>query len=207
MRKILLTYSSFVIACLVVIVGFITATTYIQLAAVILLYPLLVFFAFKILPLKTRMQPSKKPAEIVEELKRESVGISDIDKRVFLKLIGGAGLFLFFFSIFNKRAEGLFFKNLPPPGVQGSVYLQDTSGNKIDPATKKTFDDYSISDIENNVITYYGFISKNRAWYIMQVDTATGAFRYSKASSNYSANWNNRANLKYDFFDNVFYKN
>jgi hypothetical protein len=133
-----------------------------------------------------------------------NIGISDIDKRVFLKLIGGAGISLFLFSIFNKRAEGLFFKSLPASGVSGAVSLEDIAGNKIDPAQKKPLDDYSISDIENGIITFYGFISKDSSWYIMRVDTNTGAFRYTKDKSNFRANWANRQNLKYDYLDNVF---
>lgn len=207
MQKILLS-TSCVIAYLAVIAAFITATTYLQLTVAILLYPVLIFFACKVLPLRTKKQFSNnhevEADEKVSVIQRDSVGISDIDKRAFLKLIGGAGITLFLFSIFNKRAQGLFFKSLPSNGASGSVSLQDPAGNKIDPAQKKPLDGYSISDIENNVITYYGFISKDRTWYIMRVDTTTGTFRYCKASSNYSANWNNRANLKFDFFDNVF---
>ena len=215
MRKFLLTYCSFVFACTVVIAAFITATTYIQLAGAILLYPVLAFFAYKVLPYNWRHTKPPlqefshlpaKPTEKVEATARESIGISDIDKRVFLKLIGGAGVSLFLFSIFNKKAEGLFFKNLPVPGTSGTTAsLQDIAGNKIDPAQKKPLDDYSISDIDNGVITFYGFINKNRSWYIMRVDTNTGAFRYTKDKSNFRANWSNRTNLKYEYFDDVFY--
>ena len=214
MPKTVLTYSSLAIACLVVIAVFITTTTYTQLAAAILLYPLLAYFALKAFPRKTRISPSRNPvtevpplvksAETVEGNKRESVGISDIDKRVFLKLIGGAGVSLFLYSIFNKKAEGLFFKGLPASGTSGSVSLQDIAGNKIDPSQKKPLDGYSISDIENGIIAFYGFISKDSSWYIMRLDISTGAFRYTKDKSNFRANWSNRANLKYDYFDNVF---
>ena len=247
MLKLLLTYCSFVIACLVVVVAFMTATTYTQLVVAILLYPMFVYFALKVFPRKARSNPSKKsvtevpppvksaeeaiPAYLnlnpethpslrgsedhlgsrttesktgrqVEAAKRESVGISDIDKRAFLKLIGGTGLAFFLYSIFNKKAEGLF----PgmAPAAPGLTLLKDTAGNKIDPAQKKPLDDYSISDIENGTISFYGFISKDGAWYIMRLDTNTGAFRYTKDKSNFRANWTNRANLKYDFFDSIF---
>ena len=220
MHKILLTYFSFVIACLVVIVAFITATTYIQLAVAILLYPLLVFFAYKVIPHKwkyslkkpvTSVEPplqtfpshSVKPAEKVEAAKVESIGISDIDKRVFLKLIGGAGLFLFLFSIFNKKAEGLFFKSLPGP-VSGKVSLEDIAGNKIDPAQAHPMDGYRISEIDDNIISFYGFTNKDDAWVVMRVDTDTGSFRYAKGDSNFPGSWTNRENLKYDYFNNIF---
>ena len=213
-NKLFLIYFSFVITFLVVIMAFITATTYIQLALAILLYPLLAFFAYKILPIKQEnMESTPQPVTpfiaktervVVDtkiDNKNENISISDIDKRVFLKLIGGTGLALFLFSIFNKRAESIFFKSLPG---SGRISLENIAGNKIDPAQKKPLDDYSISDVLNSDITFYGFVSKDGAWYIMRVDTQTGTFRYAKDSSSYSDNWNNRANLKYDLFDNVF---
>ena len=218
MSKLLLAYFSFVIACLVVIVAFITAATYTQLAIAILLYPLLVFFAYKVFPktwmyrLKklTKTQPvpgyssqTIKQAEKFEEINRESVGISDIDKRVFLKLIGGAGLFLFFFSIFNKKAENLFFKNLPG-SVSGKISLEDISGNKIDPSQNHPTDGYIISEIDDNLVSFYGYTNKDGAWYIARIATDTGSFRYIKGDSDFPGNWNNRVNLKYDYFSKIF---
>ena len=197
-KRKLLTCCSFVIASLAVIAAFMTATTYIQLAVAILLYPVLAFFAYKVFlhnwshtkpPLQELSPLPAKPTEIVEAAERGNVGIADIDKRVFLKLIGGAGLSFFLFSIFNKRAEGLF------PGP---------AGNKIDPVQKKPLDGYSISDIEYGTINYYGFVSEDSSWYIMRLDTSTSAFRYTKDKSNFRANWINRGNLKYDFFDSIF---
>lgn len=214
MRKLLLTYCSFVITCLVVIAAFISATTYIQLAGAILLYPLLVYFAFKAFPRKTRRYPSKNPvtaiqplvksAEKVETAKRENIGISDIDKRVFLKLIGGAGVSLFLFSIFNKKAEGIFFKSLPGSGAPGRVSLEDIAGNKINPAQSQPMDGYRISEIDDNVITFYGFIKNGGAWFIMKADTDTGSFRYARGDGNFPGNWTNRENLKYDYYSSVF---
>jgi hypothetical protein len=211
MRKILIIYTSFIVACTGVIVAFITATTYVQLAVAILLYPVLVFFAYKLIPIKTRHHSSAaeeaaspiQSAEVTMETKSGSVGISDIDKRVFLKLIGAAGVFLFFFSIFNKKAEGLFFKNLPG-NVSGSVSLQDAAGNKINPAQSQPMDGYRITEIEDNVVSFSGFTNKDGAWVIMRVDTDTGSFRYSKGDSNFPGSWTNREKLKYDYFNNIF---
>ncbi|MBI2593910.1 hypothetical protein HYW44_04705 [Candidatus Daviesbacteria bacterium] len=216
MQKIYLTYTSFVVACLAVIAAFITATTYLQLTVAILLYPVLIFFAYKALPLRTKKQfsdndeievefePVPPPDENVTVIQRNSVGISDIDKRAFLKLIGGAGITLFLFSIFNKKAEGLFFKNIPPSGASGSVSLQDLAGNKIDPARSQPTDGYRISEIDDNVITFYGFTNKDGAWFVMREDTDNGSFRYAKGDSNFSGNWIKRENLKYDYYSNIF---
>ena len=212
MRKILI-YCSFIIAGLVVIAAFLTATTYTQLAVAILIYPLLVCFAFKAFPRKAQMYPLKKPvtaviqppvkpAEKVESDKeKNTLGITDIDKRVFLKLIGGVGLSLFLFSIFNKKAEGLFFKSLPAPG---KVSLEDIAGNKIDPAQNQPTDGYRISEIDDNVVTFYGFTNKDGAWFVMREDTDTGSFRYARGDGNFPGNWTNREKLKYDYFSNVF---
>ena len=210
MRKIL-TCCSFVIASLVVIVAFMTATTYIQLAVAIVLYPLLVYFAFKAFPRKTWRYTSKKPVtpiptpkstEKVEAAKTDNVDITDIDKRAFLKLIGGAGLSFFLFSIFSKKAEGLF------PGIAaagpGTTLLKDTAGNKIDPAQSQPMDGYRISEIDDNAISFYGFTNKDGAWFIMKEDTDTGSFRYSRGDSNFPGGWANREHLKYDYFSNVF---
>lgn len=213
MRKIL-TYCSFAIASLIVVAAFLTSTTYTQLTVAILLYPLLIYFAFRAFPRRAQIHPSKKPvtaaviqppvkpAEKVEPLKEKNMmGIADIDRRVFLKLIGGVGFSLFLFSIFNKKAEGLFFKNLPAPGT---VSLQDSTGKKIDPAQSQPTDGYRISEIDDNVITFYGFINKDGAWYVMREDPDTGSFRYCRGDSNFSGNWTNREKLKYDYYSNVF---
>lgn len=214
-----LTCCSFVIASIVVIVVFVTATTYAQLAVAIVLYSLLVCFAFKVFPRKARRYFSKKPVTATiqppvksaetampagrqaEGAKRENVGIADIDKRAFLKLIGGAGLLVFLFSIFNKKPDGLFFKSLPG---SGKVSLENIAGNKIDPAQVQPMDGYRISEIDDNVITFYGFTNKDGAWIVMREDTDTGSFRYTKGDSNFPGNWTNRENLKYDYFNNVF---
>lgn len=220
MSKIILTYFSFVIACLVVIVAFITATSYIQLAVAILLYPLLVFFSFKLFSKRVKDQASEKSVaidqsipqeqatptakpEIVASAKTDSIGISDIDKRVFLKLIGGAGVFLFLFSIFNKKTESLFYKNLPG-SVAGQVALEDINGKKIDPAQNQPLDGYSISEIDDNIISYYGYTNVEGAWFITRIDSDTGTIRYARGDKDLPSNWSSRANLKYDYFNKVF---
>jgi len=147
------------------------------------------------------VQPTEKVEVETAKSIREEVGIADIDKRAFLKLIGGVGISLFLFSIFNKKAEGLLFKSLP---ASGTTSLLDTDGNKINPAERQPMDGYKISEIDDNEITFYGFTDKNGAWLIMREDTDTGSFRYVKGASNFPGNWTNRENLAYDYFHNVF---
>lgn len=216
--RILLNYLSFIVACWVVLVAFITAQTYLQLAGAVLLFPLIVYFIFKIFPRKARrhskraetaaqqsaaVQPMAKSAEKIG-IESRSISISDIDKRVFLKLIGGAGVALFLFSIFNKRAENTLFKNLAPSQAPGAVSIQDNAGNKINPAQTQPTDGYRISEIDDDVISFHGFTNKDGAWYIMKGSAESGAFRYVIGSSNFPENWTKRKNLRYDYYSNVF---
>ncbi len=209
----ILTWCSFVIVSLIVIAAFVTATNYIQLAVAIILYPPLVYFSFKAFPRKTRSYPSGKPVTAIQQQakstekpetgKRENISIADIDKRAFLKLIGGTGLILFLLSIFNKNAGGLF-PGIAPAG-SGLTLLKDTAGNKIDPAQNQPLDGYRISEVDdNNTIAFYGFINKDGAWFIMKGDANTGSFRYAKGNSDFPNNWARRENLKYDYFYKLF---
>ncbi len=211
-RSKILTWCSFAVVSLIVVVAFVTATTYIQLAVAIILYPVLVYFSFKAFPRKTRSF-SRKPVTAIQSLvkstekadseKREGISIADIDKRAFLKLIGGTGIILFLLSIFNKNAGGLF-PGIAPAGA-GLTLLKDTAGNKIDPAQNQPLDGYRISEVDDNTaVAFYGFINKDGAWFIMKGDADTGSFRYSRGNSDFPSNWARRGNLKYDYFYKLF---
>lgn len=209
MKKLLI-YYNFIVITFLVVVGFLTATNPMQLLAATLFFPLFVYFAVRVFPRRTKavylptveekesLEPiTKAEDKKVEKLKREGV---DIDRRAFLKLIGTAGLSLFLFSMFTKKAEAAFFGSVPGPGT---ISLKDTAGNKIDPAEKYPTDGYNITDIDDATPAYYGFLNKSGAWFI-QKEGASGDYRYVKGSSGYTTNWTNRASLTYDYFDNVF---
>ena len=213
MKKLLI-YYNFVIVSLMVVVGFVSANNYLQLATSVLFFPLFVYFALQIIPRRnkaihlppkiavTEIETSSPEVEVLDKevvkLKKEGV---DVDRRMFLKLIGSAGLSVFLFSMFTKRAEAAFFGSAPGPGV---VAIKDSLGNKIDPAEKQPTDGYKIADIDDSSPAYYGFTDKNGSWFIQREDGSTGSYRYSKGSSSYSSNWSNRANLTYGYFDNIF---
>ncbi len=208
MRK-TITYSSIVAASLLVSLVFVTSKTYTQLGVAVLLYPTLVYFAIKVFPRKiwktpviTVQIPSVQKVE-TEAAKPagEHVNVSDIDKRAFLKLIGAAGISFFLFSLFGKRAEGPFFGKL---AGSETTALKDIAGNKIDPAERQPLDGYQISEIDDNMIAYYGFTNKNGAWLIMREETDATSFRYTKGDSEFPGNWNNREKLSYDYYHNVF---
>lgn len=201
----------FVIAGFLVGATFVTATTYFQLIIGTLLYPLLIIIFLVAFPRKVRIRysggsvttslPPVGPAAN-EAAKGKNVGIIDIDKRSFLKLIGGAGIAFFLFSVFRNKIEGLFFKNLPVPAT-GS--LQNISNTKIDGlAHHEPMDGYTISEVDDSITAFYGFINNDNSWFIMEEDAEKGSFRYARGASNFPGNWANRTNLKYDYYNNVF---
>lgn len=127
--------------------------------------------------------------------------IADINKRLFLKLIGSAGLGLFVFSLFSKQSHAAFFGSMPGPGI---IKLKDSNDNVIDPAQKEPTDGYEIQDVDDSTTpSYYGFVDKDGRWYITKEDT-DGSFRYVRGAANYSTSWTTRDLLSYDYFNNVF---
>ena len=184
--------------------GLIGAKNIPQLISGVIFLPLTGYFIFQVLPKRKRAisipaivlkQPIKLP-----KMNEFSSSKIDIDRRQFLKLISSAGLSLFLFSIFAKKAEAAFFGSVPGPGT---VALKDTAGAQIDPAIKTPTDGYKISQIDDSSPAYYGFVDKNGAWFIMKEDSS-GNYRYTKGASSFSTNWTNRASLTYDLFDVIF---
>jgi hypothetical protein len=214
MKKLLI-YYSFIIVSIMVVSGFLTASSYPQLVVASLFFPLFAYFAVRVFPRRAKAAPvpqsavvipvSTKPAhkedKEVTKLKKEGV---DIDRRMFLKLIGSAGLSIFFFSLFTKRAEAAFFGSVPGPGI---VSIKDSAGVKIDPAEKHPTDGYRVTEIDDaGADTYTGFVKKGGAWYIVKEIGVGGdsSYRYFKGSSGFSTNWTNRTGLSYGYYDDIF---
>lgn len=197
-----------------VILGFTTASSLPQLLAAVIFFPLMAYFGNQIIP--RRRQALILPELIKPRLKRlgradiasEPVILKeenrykgfDVDRRMFLKLIGSAGLAMFVMAIFSNKAQGAFFGSVPGPGT---VALKDSTGAQIDPAIKTPTDGYKITEVDDSTTSYYGFLDKDGKWYIMQ-ESSSGAYRYSKGTTNFSTNWTNRASLSYDYFHNIF---
>lgn len=209
--KNLIKYSTFVFACFFVAWVFITATTFDQLAAGIFIYPLFVIFAYKIFSDKMRSHPPKilptvaihppRAQAKAEQDEKSNISIADIDKRVFLKLIGGAGLSFFLYSLFSKKTEDVFFKT---PSRQEKITIADLEGKQISPAQSHPLDGYNIAEIEDEIISFYGYMNKDGSWYVLKLDTVTGSFRYARGSKDFPIAWKNRKNLKYGYFNNMF---
>ncbi len=207
----ILIYYSFVISSLVVVMGFVSAGSLTQMISGVIFVPLLIYFASQVFPRRTRAVRLPKTPEIIIQtnedkvdektikLKKEGV---DIDRRTFLKLIGSAGLSLFLFSIFTKRAEAAFFGSVPGPGT---VSVKDIAGNKINPAEKQPTDGYRISRLDDASPAYYGFTNKDGAWFVMK-ELEDGSYLYRKGNSGFAAAWAERGNIgiTYDEFENVF---
>lgn len=201
----LLVYYGFIVSSLVVITGFASVRSPVELVSAILFSPILIYFFIKILPKRSKainvpLVASAIPIEVIK-LKKEGV---DIDKRMFLKLIGSAGLSIFIFSLFTKKAEAAFFGSVPGPGT---VSIKDSAGVKIDPAEKHPTDGYKITEIDDaGSDTYTGYIKRGGAWYIVkEIGSGTdSSYRYTKGGSDFTTNWTNRTGLTYGYYDSVF---
>ncbi len=205
-------YYGFIVVTIMTISGLIGAKNIPQLISSLIFLPLALYFILLVLPKKRRAINIPRiviePKELQElqstklsQINRLSPAKIDVDRRQFLKLISSAGLSLFIFSIFAKKAEAAFFGSVPGPGT---VALKDTAGVQIDPAIKTPTDGYKISQIDDATPAYYGFIERSGKWFIMKEDSTTGAYRYAKGASSFSTNWTSRASLTYDYFNIVF---
>lgn len=200
-----ITYTSFAIASALIVLGFVTAKSYAQLAVAVVLYPALTFFAFKIFQRKGKHtheivihmpKLTKKPAEFRGAKRVETV--VDVDKRTFLKLIGATGITVFLASLLGKRAESILFE-------RGLLGTGGTSSDDFSGTSTQPISGYRISEVdESGATAYYGFINKDGGWLIMRDETTTSSFRYAKGDFRFPENWKDRENLKYDYFYNLF---
>src|SRR3989344_3538291 len=200
-----ITYSGLVISGLLVILAFVTAKKYTQLAGAVVLYPLVAYFALKAIPRGKRVTPAitiNIPVRHVPKTKtvtRNKVDVADIEKRTFLRLVGAAGVSFFLFSLFGRRVESLLFGQALEPKVTG-----DTPNKETGPAQPLPTDGYRISEIDDSDVTFYGFVNQDGAWFIMKENPESGSFRYAKGDLNFQNNWVKRENLKYAYFHELF---
>jgi len=117
-----------------------------------------------------------------------------------LKLIGSAGILALILGLFGRRGG---IPNLLGNANLDSVALKDTSGNIVNPAQDSPTDGYSISQIDDSVPSYFGFVNKEGSWFIMR-EGEDSAFRYVKGDTNFGTSWASRSKLNYNYFDKVF---
>lgn len=216
--KRLLYYYSFIIVAIMALISFTSAESIGQLIPAIFFFPLAVYFGILITPKRSKAILLPKYQSQSKKLTKKEVKVTegkvtklkgfDMDRRAFLKLIGSAGLTVFFFSIFAKRAEAAFFGSVPGPGIVG---IKDSTGTLIDPAIKHPTDGYKINQLDdsNATYSYYGFTNKDGAWFIMRETTSgvdAGQYRYRKGASGFPAGWSAKADNPetYDYFDEIF---
>lgn len=209
MRK-AITYSTFIGAFVMVVFLFVTAKSYTQLAFAAVLYPGIAYLFLNLFPRDKEHEVTieiakddhkEKKVEVVQT-EKSRVEIADIDKRAFLKLIGATGVTLFLVSLFSKKAQIPFFGK-SAGGTADEITIKDKKGEAINPAERQPLDGFQISEIDDGLISYYGFINKNGSWFIMREDTQNSSFRYAKGENGFPNGWNNRTQLKYDYFYNV----
>lgn len=200
-----LTYSSFALASLLVVAAFLTARSYTQLTIAVILFPALAYFALRIFPRRAGGTPAitiQMPVRTIqrtEEIRKEKVDVVDLDKRTFLKLLGTVGVSVFLFSLLGKKVESLLFGGSLAPTASPPQNTSNVGTSQAGPTAG-----YNVAEIDENVISYYGFTNQSGGWLIMREDTQANSFRYAKGNSNFPLNWANRADLKYDYYYNLF---
>lgn len=217
-------YYSFIFVTIMVMMGFVTASNVPQLVSAFLFCPLAFYFWSLVFPKTSR--PLIIPAQAVratltkkvvseEPAQEEAPEVNgeeteahrkvnrnfDQNRRMFLKLIGSAGLGVLIYSLISKKASLPFFDSSPESPE--TISLKDSLGNPVDPATRQPTDGYKVAEVDDSSPTFFGFVEKPDKWFIMQISDS-GAIRYTKGQRNFSANWDNRANLTYDYYDAVF---
>ncbi len=200
-----------------VIYLFVTAKTYTQLGFAVISYPILAFLIIKAIPKRTRkalssvvvqkpydqtvIQPAVQPAMQTAVIGVEDV--ADIDKRTFLKLVGATGIFFFVTSLVGKWLGTIPFSSSAPPlsGLSGN----DSANVAASPDGEGGFstNGYTITEIDEGLVSYYGFTNKSGGWLIMKEDSDTSSFRYAKGDASFPTNWKNRSTLKYDYYYNL----
>ena len=193
-----LTYFFLAISSLLVIAAFMTATTYLQLIVASIVYPGLVYLILRAFPRRVALVPMNTNIAVStantqpfpnqtnsQPLSTNTVGspgppaVADSNKRDFLKMIGAAGLSFFLFQLFNRRG---FLLGGSPSLPLTSTKLEDSSGQKVDPATRQPTDGYRISEIDDSIVSYYGFINNSGGWFIMQEDSELVLFATPRVS-------------------------
>ncbi len=218
--KRLIIYYSFILITILTILSFVLSRSFSEIISACIFFPLFIYFAplffYKeknsFIKRLLRMFKKRKQLAIVKQDRslEPSVEVEtgtvlpssfDINRRMLLKLVGSAGVGLFFMSVFTTKSHAAFFGSTPG---QGTVGLKDSTGTPIDPAIKAPTDGYKISEVDDSGSpAYYGFIDKTGAWFIMKEDSS-GAYRYAKGSSSFSSSWATRSILTYGYFDSVF---
>ena len=93
--------------------------------------------------------------------------------------------------------------NYPSLSILHSVGKSPITADNPLPMLNKgnLLDGYELSGIDDDNLIY-GYIDKDGRWYIQKTDV--GLVKYVKGSSAFESSWNDRTNLIYQFFNEVF---
>jgi hypothetical protein len=197
-------YYCFVLTTAVVSISFFSATNFPQLVSSLVFSPMAIYFLLLVWPQRKIALPlAEKIVKGVDDIKPLLAPAAklDVNRRDFLKLLGSAGILAVILGLFSRR--GAIPNLIGSAGGADSVTIKDSAGNAIDPAQDSPTAGYSISQIDDSVPSYFGFVNKNGSWFIMR-EGEDSAFRYVKGDTNFSLNWEDRTDLNYNYFDRVF---
>lgn len=209
----ILKYSGFIALTALVVLLFTTTKNYYQLLLAVSLYIPFAYFALHLFPRRKVIEEydseipdiaSGEKTSTMLEPDHDKIDINDINKRAFLKLIGAAGLSYFIFSLIGRRSDMFIPGGSQKSDASEATTIGDTSGKKIDPAERQPMDGYRICEINDDVISFYGYTNKDGAWIIMREDTENNSFRYIRGEAGFRENWDRRESLVYDYYHNVF---
>ena len=183
-----LIYYCFIVSTAVVAISFLSSVDLPEFLSALIFSPMAIYFLLLVWPNKKQALVSPTPN-------------IDTNRRDFLKLIGSAGILALIMGLFGRRGgiSPIMGGNIETE----SITLKNVSGNVINPAENSPTDGYSISQIDDSVPAYFGFVNKNGGWFIMR-EGEDSAYRYAKGESNFTQSWANRLKLDYNYFDKVF---
>ena len=195
-----LIYYCFIVTATVVGVSFFSSQNPPQFISSLLFSPMAIYFLLLVWPRRKEALPLSAGKPDFKSLVGPATKL-DVDRRDFLKLIGSAGILAVIWGLFSKR--GGISNFLGNTDAFESITLKNTSGNVINPAENSPTDGYNITQMDDSIPSYFGFVNKDGGWFIMR-EGEDSAFRYIKGDSNFTINWSNRAKLNYSYFDKVF---
>jgi len=198
-------YYCFIVTATVVSLSFFSSLNVSQFVSSLIFSPMAFYFFLLVWPRRKVVLLLSKSGMPVDNTESKSllapVAKVDVDRRNFLKLIGSAGILAVILGLFSRRSGVPSF--LGNVDSLESVTIKNTSGNVINPAEHSPTEGYNISQIDDSVPSYFGFVNKDGGWFIMR-EGEDEAFLYAKGDSNFTKNWSNRVKLTYNYFDGVF---
>lgn len=191
----LVTLYSLIVTCAFLFAGFSGSSTKQQFLTSLFFTPLAIYFFAASWPQRKLVAPGKQYQPAIS-IVRETV---DEDKRDFLKMIGAAGISVLLVNLFSRKTMDY----LPFINTSRQKPSNDQEEATETTPTQSPTAGFSISQVDDSEIAYFGFTNSKGQWYIMREESGN-TYRYTRGDRDFTSNWKARANLKYDYFENVF---